>query len=396
LERSTINTGGFYEESSTNTTISDNLIVSNNYWGLRLSDVTNGVVSRNRLQGSGGFDLANVANAVIQDNWVSGSAYDGMTIDTVANVLVEGNWISNSTRYGIAVSAANGLNITANTMIYNSVGILLGTDLNGPAIYNTIVYHNNFVYNMRDQAEYYSGVVLKMDDGYPSGGNYWSDYTGVDRCSGVNQDVCQQPDGIGDTPYTAIQLLAMCYPVCYGNPSPPVDHYPLMMPFGNVTQDSKPPQWPLGSTLSLTRVSSTSVLLEWSSASDDTWVSKYLISENGTVIAGVQGNVLSYTLTGLSPGATYAFKIKASDPGNLTSSDGPSSTITLPASNQNPNPGQGQNPKPTQTPAPNTSLFNLAWWMQNPMWGYVTGAIVAAATGSTLLIRRRLVAMKAK
>jgi hypothetical protein len=38
------------------------------------------------------------------------------------------------------------------------------------------------------------------DDGYPSGGNYWSDYTGVDLYSGVNQD---EPgsDRIGDTPY---------------------------------------------------------------------------------------------------------------------------------------------------------------------------------------------------
>jgi hypothetical protein len=38
------------------------------------------------------------------------------------------------------------------------------------------------------------------DDGYPSGGNYWSNYTGVDVKSGPNQD---QPgsDGIGDSPH---------------------------------------------------------------------------------------------------------------------------------------------------------------------------------------------------
>jgi len=224
LERSTVsmNNAALFVESSTNTTISDNLFASNNNWGIRLSDATSAVVSRNRLQNSYGLDLGNVANAVIQGNQISDSRSDGLTLDSVVNVRVEGNWISNSSRYGIAVSAANGLNITANTVIYNAVGILLGSSLNGPAIYNTIVYHNNFVYNTRDQGEYYSGVVLKMDNGYPSGGNYWSDYTGVDKCSGVNQDVCPQPDGIGDTPY--IQLLTMCYPTCYGNPRPPVAH----------------------------------------------------------------------------------------------------------------------------------------------------------------------------
>lgn len=397
LERSTID-GGFYEESSTNTTISDNLFASNtyNYAAVVLRDVTNAIVSRNRLQDSGGIDLGNVANAAIQYNRVSGSRYGGLTLDSVANVLVEGNWISGSYQYGIGVSAANGLNLTANTVIYNAVGILLGSRLNGPAIYNTIVYHNNFVYNTRDQAEYYSGVVLKMDNGYPSGGNYWSDYTGVDKCSGVKQDVCPQPDGIGDTPYTGIPLLSMCYPVCYTNPNPPVDRYPLMKPFGNVTQDSRPPQWPLGSTLNLTKVNPTSVSLVWSKASDDTWVSKYLIAQNGTVVAAVQGNVLSYTLSGLRADSTYVFKIEAVDPGNQTSSNGPSSTITLPASSQNPNPNQGQTPKPTPTPSSNTSFFNLAWWMQNPMWGYVIGAVVAVVTGSTFLIRRRLVATKAK
>jgi len=40
------------------------------------------------------------------------------------------------------------------------------------------------------------------DNGYPSGGNFWSDFTGVDNCSGPQQNICPGPDGIGDTPYT--------------------------------------------------------------------------------------------------------------------------------------------------------------------------------------------------
>jgi len=80
---------------------------------------------------------------------------------------------------------------------------------------NNLIYHNNFI-NI--------GTILAMvagsnvwDNGYPSGGNYWSDYTGVDLKSGSNQD---QPgsDGIGDTSH--IRSLVDC-----------TDRYPLMSPF---------------------------------------------------------------------------------------------------------------------------------------------------------------------
>jgi len=61
------------------------------------------------------------------------------------------------------------------------------------------VTHNSFALNSvqvsgRDRETW--------DAGYPSGGNYWSDYGGADDCSGTLQDVCPDADGIGDTPYT--------------------------------------------------------------------------------------------------------------------------------------------------------------------------------------------------
>lgn len=65
--------------------------------------------------------------------------------------------------------------------------------------YNKI-YHNNIVNNIEYQAmdgQYYPN---EWDDGYPSGGNYWNDYTGVDFYSGANQDILGS-DGIGDITY---------------------------------------------------------------------------------------------------------------------------------------------------------------------------------------------------
>jgi hypothetical protein len=59
------------------------------------------------------------------------------------------------------------------------------------------VYHNNFVNNTHD-------VVLQsinyFDNGYPSGGNYWSKYTGLDLNHGPSQDQLGS-DAIGDTHY---------------------------------------------------------------------------------------------------------------------------------------------------------------------------------------------------
>jgi len=63
------------------------------------------------------------------------------------------------------------------------------------------------------------------DDGYPSGGNYWSDYAGVDEKSGPNQN---QPgsDGIGDTPY-----------VINSNNR---DNYPLINTFADFSLSASP------------------------------------------------------------------------------------------------------------------------------------------------------------
>jgi hypothetical protein len=41
----------------------------------------------------------------------------------------------------------------------------------------------------------------RWDNGYPSGGNYWSDYTGTDNYSGPSQNI-PGSDGIGDVNYT--------------------------------------------------------------------------------------------------------------------------------------------------------------------------------------------------
>ena len=65
---------------------------------------------------------------------------------------------------------------------------------------NNKFFHNDFIVGT-GYGEVYLDPYNIWDDGYPSGGNYWSNYRGVDEKSGPNQD---QPgsDGIGDKPYS--------------------------------------------------------------------------------------------------------------------------------------------------------------------------------------------------
>jgi len=150
------------------------------------------------------------------------------SIQMVNFVNISGFTIRGSDLAGIELVFACNCSIFNNIISNNSLGIYVG----GIAVdsylvggsENNKIYHNNFIHN--DQQVFiipnYTNV---WDDGYPSGGNYWSDYTGDDEYSGPNQD---QPgsDGIGDTPYI----------IDDNN----VDRYPLMEPWGFAP---KPEEW---------------------------------------------------------------------------------------------------------------------------------------------------------
>ncbi len=94
----------------------------------------------------------------------------------------------------------------------NKIGIKITDSSN-----KNIIYHNNFISN--DQNALDIGMFNQWDDDYPSGGNYWDDYTGTDS----NQD------GIGDSPYSIP-----------GGSSE--DRYPFMKPYGYPTN---PPSIPI-------------------------------------------------------------------------------------------------------------------------------------------------------
>jgi parallel beta-helix repeat protein len=126
------------------------------------------------------------------------------------NITVK-NLNLSSTDVGVQLWRTNNTKIVDNNITNNWWGIRLFYSSNNSIIGNNItnnlrislddssnnsIFHNNFVNNTI--WDWHASVNV-WDDGYPSGGNYWSNYKGVDLYSGPYQNETGS-DGIGDVP----------------------------------------------------------------------------------------------------------------------------------------------------------------------------------------------------
>jgi len=143
----------------------------NNFEGVSVSDAWNTKIAANSIVNTTYAIVftTHVYNGIVSGNNIKNN-FDGIEAWYSSNNLVFGNNIESSLRYGI--------------YMYLS--------------YENIVHHNNFRNNANQVDSVESSNV--WDDGYPSGGNFWSDYVGSDYFSGPYQNQTGG-DGIGDTPY---------------------------------------------------------------------------------------------------------------------------------------------------------------------------------------------------
>jgi len=188
--------------SCSNTSISGNKL-ANDYFGISITSCSNTSISGNKLANDYfGISITSCSNTNINGNYIANSSTLGITIAFSPNNRIEGNNIANNLHGGIELDYSSSNSINENNIADNGrKGIYLGRSS------SSRIFHNSFVGNPHGVVSEES--VNTWDDGYPSGGNYWSDYT--TRYPSASQI---DASSIWNTPY-AIDASN-------------TDHYPLM------------------------------------------------------------------------------------------------------------------------------------------------------------------------
>lgn len=228
--------------------VAGNNLSKNAVYGLlveeQISDV--GIVE-NTLTSNGDYgmyidcwDWEYTWNVSVTDNDVSNSCEAGMYVKNVDGIDIQGNVIDSSTT-GVALKSCDGAHLGYNNISHSGYcgmrfddcanSTIIGNNLSANEVgvslaecSNVTVFHNNFVSNLA-HALNNNGGTISWDNGYPSGGNYWDNCSGIDEMSGPTQS---EPgsDGIADTPHFVDTDV--------------IDNYPLMDPYERPSTNTPP------------------------------------------------------------------------------------------------------------------------------------------------------------
>jgi parallel beta-helix repeat protein len=219
----------FLEASDSSNVTANN--ISDNDFGIRISYSDDVTASRNTVANNGalgyessGINLDYSDNATVKGNIIKNNARAISLYKSTSNYLhgnnitdneqgiwldwystdnkISSNIVANNDGYGISIQTLSNATIEGNNIVNNGWGIFLFS-------FGNMIYHNNFINNTEQAINYHERMKNTWDAGYPSGGNFWSDYTDSDA----------NGDGIGNTPYVI--------------DADNQDRYPLMRPWNS-------------------------------------------------------------------------------------------------------------------------------------------------------------------
>jgi parallel beta-helix repeat protein len=155
----------------TNGTIITNNKITNNYPGVLFCYSSNCTVSGNNITNNSndGIDLEYSSNCTVLGSDITNNSGDGVYLYYSSYCVVSGSSMSNNGYNGVGLWSSSNCTISGNNIVddmYSGVFLAVSS--------GNRFFHNNFVNNT--QQVYSDGSPNIWDDGYPSGGNYWSNY----------------------------------------------------------------------------------------------------------------------------------------------------------------------------------------------------------------------------
>jgi parallel beta-helix repeat protein len=214
--------GVFLRFCSFNTTVKGNVVIDNGV-GIRIisgnSTISNNTLCRNPL------GILADDKSIISRNVVVASNLNVAPPPPERSIFYYPEWkwersieLAMLEIGGIIVGGGNGI-IYGNTVKDSNFGLVMHDSIRNMWGSGNIVFHNNFINNTPYQAIGAPKASNNYDNGYPSGGNYWSNYNGTDIYNGPLRNETDS-DGIGDTAF-----------IVFPGPSfGVIDYYPLMAP----------------------------------------------------------------------------------------------------------------------------------------------------------------------
>ncbi|MCK4500137.1 right-handed parallel beta-helix repeat-containing protein, partial [Candidatus Babeliales bacterium] len=171
------------EHTSTNNSVYGNCI-TDSYYGVILDySYYNTISGNNVTNNTHGVSLHASSKNTVTGNNITSNLLDGVILYDSSRNTVSGNNITANIKAGVYLYSSGNNTICGNNVTDNGYGAYLDDSL-----YN-YMYHNHFI-NNTIQVFADNATWNGWDDGYPSGGNYWSDHPCIDD---DHDDICDSP-----------------------------------------------------------------------------------------------------------------------------------------------------------------------------------------------------------